>query len=94
MAGGVARGGMGGHAGDHFVALREDVQPRRNRQLADVKVGDEVVAERLRRRPGELSRTDRDAGVREHDPVDRVVVVGMGQDHVGDRVGARPRRAS
>src|SRR5882672_4342681 len=84
MARGVARRGVGLEPRHELLLGRDRVQRRPVLELAHVQLGYRPLAPGLPQRPGELARADDDARVAEQDPVERVVVMRMGEDDVGD----------
>src|SRR5256885_15641145 len=81
------RSRIGGEPRQHLLGDLDIVKLLRDAKLAHIEFRDGVMAERLRYRPFELLPADQHARGGEHRPVDRMVVMRVRQDHVGD-VGA------
>src|SRR5689334_10161696 len=84
MARGVARGGARPESRHEFLLRRDRMQRGPVLQLAHVELGHGAFAPGLVQRPRELARADDDLRVAEKDPVERVVVVRVREDHLGD----------
>src|SRR5882762_9524480 len=83
MPGGVPGSGVRLESRHAFLLGRDGLQRGPAFQFAHVELGDRRLAPWLGHRPGELSCADDDSRLAEQDPVERVIVMRMGEDDVG-----------
>jgi hypothetical protein len=79
----VTRRRDGAQAGQELLVGLQALDAGVDAQLAHVELGQRVEARWLFQGPGQLPRADPDPGLREQREVHRMVVVRVGQHHIG-----------